>query len=75
MRYVLLAVGAAWALLFFASSGVLVASEGPARVGNDAADSLRCTYFHGTGFATNSYWYSENGLLGRQVCPRLVSLK
>jgi len=64
-----------WGLLFFTTSGVLVASEGPLRQDNDGLDSLRCTYFHGTGVTTISYWYSENGILGKAICPRLVSLQ
>ena len=69
------ALVAGWGLLYFTTSGLLVASEGPLRQGNDGQDSLRCTYFHGTGMTTIFYWYSENSILGKAICPRIVSLQ
>ena len=64
-----------WAYVYLSTSGVLVLSRGPYTdppVNNQAID---CTYFHGTGFVTITHWYSENGIVGKTICPRLISLK
>lgn len=73
VRWAFLVIAVAWVVLFLTASGVLVFGE---RLSSprEGQDSLRCIYFTGMGFVERPYWYSETGMMGRSVCPRLVRL-
>jgi len=66
-------IAAAWAILWFSSAGVLYASEirPPSAAGGQAA--IACSYFTGLGTVTREYWHSPTGVMGRDVCPRLIN--
>ena len=66
-------VVALWLALFFSSTGFLVWSDKPD--GDQKLGMLECHYFTGTGFIEMQFLYSEQGVLGRQACPRTVDLK
>lgn len=63
-----------WLFLYLTASGVLVHGSGPYAGAGLGQAQLDCTYFHGTGFVTKTHLYSRHGLIGRTVCPRLVTL-
>jgi hypothetical protein len=69
-----LIAAAAWLAFLYSSHGIMVWSEGPLRQPSHGQDSLICSYFTGLSVVRKEYWYSENGILGRAVCPRLISL-
>ena len=64
---------AAWLALFFSSTGFLVWSDQPDS--DKKIGMMKCHYFTGTGFVEKQFLFSEEGFLGRQQCPRTVSLK
>jgi hypothetical protein len=61
----------AWGILYLASYGVLVAEEKVQLPVGQAY--LKCRYFTGVGMANQQFWYSENAIVGRAICPRLYS--
>lgn len=64
-------IAIAWGTLYFASYGVLFAEE---KVGLPVGQAyLKCRYFTGVGVASQQFWYSENGIVGRAICPRLYN--
>ena len=65
-------VAALWLALFFSSKGFLVWGDKP---DDQKLGMLKCHYFTGTGFIEKQFLYSEQGVLGRQACPRTVDLK
>lgn len=65
-------LGIAWAILVLSSHGILYA-DAVERGRGDA--KLTCRYFTGLGLTRREYWYSETGMGGRDVCPRLISFK
>lgn len=72
---VCLTTGGAWGLLLLTSHGILYEAvvHEPAKP-NDQA-TLTCSYFTGLGAASRQYWYSPNGMMGRDVCPRLIDFR
>ena len=60
-----------WLVLFFSGRGLLVWFETP----SEKVGMLKCHYFTGTGIADRQFLYTEQGLLGRETCPRMVELK
>lgn len=66
-------VAVLWLALFFSSKGVLVYGDKPD--GDRKVGMLKCRYFTGTGIIEKQFLYSDQGLLGRQACPRTVDLK
>ena len=66
-------VAALWLALFFSSKGFLVWSDKPDS--DQKLGMLECHYFTGTGFIERQFLYSEQGVLGRQACPRTVDLR
>jgi hypothetical protein len=69
MKFVLLFLVVAYGAFAFSSYGFLTKS---AKEPGALKDKLVCTYFTGLGFATKEYWYAENDLLGRSLCPRTI---
>lgn len=63
----------AWLVLVFSSKGVLVYGNAPDA--DRKVGMLKCKYFTGTGVIEKQFLYSDEGFLGRQVCPRTVDLK
>lgn len=61
-----------WLALILTTHGLLISSTRhlPANASHDA---LTCSYFTGLSVVKKEYWYSENGVMGRAVCPRLYS--
>ncbi len=49
--------------------GETYAVEGYGNVGAATQASLVCRYFTGRSFQTSVFWYSPNGILGRDSCP------
>lgn len=70
-KFSVLAVLAAWLALFLTGSGVLVSTEVTRQAGY-AQDTIYCRYFVATTVIEMSYWYSENNIMGKAICPRLV---
>ena len=68
--WIVIALALGWLVLFLSSSGVLVFSHQhrPAGAGQDV---LSCSYFSGVSIIEKQFWYSENGILGREACPRI----
>lgn len=71
VKYILLFVGACWALLVLTTSGVLIKSE---RLADTQRDVIVCHYFTGLGVIKREYWTAESSLFGRDVCKRIVAL-
>jgi hypothetical protein len=67
------AVLGAWLALFFSNKGLLVYGDKPD--GDRKVGMLKCKYFTGTGVIERQFLYSDQGILGRQACPRTVDLK
>ena len=63
----------AWLALFFSSKGILVYGDKPPD--DRKLGMLKCKYFTGTDIIEKQFLYSEQGVLGRQACPRTVDLK
>ncbi len=63
----------AWLALFFSNTGFLVWSDKPD--GDKKIGMMKCHYFTGTGVIEKQFLFSEEGFLGREACPRTVSLK
>ena len=63
----------AWLVLVFSNKGFLVWGDKPE--GDRKVGMLKCHYFTGTGVIEKQFLYSDEGFLGRQVCPRTVDLK
>jgi hypothetical protein len=63
----------AWLTLVFSSKGLLVYGKAPDA--DRKVGMLKCKYFTGTGIIEKQFLYSDEGFLGRQVCPRTVDLK
>jgi hypothetical protein len=66
-----LALVAGWIALFFSGRGILVWFTQP----HEALGLLKCQYFTGTGIVERQFLYSQQGMLGRESCPRSVELK
>jgi hypothetical protein len=45
--------------------------EGWGDLGQSSQASLACTYFTGRGLVSNVFWFSQNGILGKDQCPLL----
>jgi hypothetical protein len=73
-RLLVVAVAVAWLVLYLSSSAVLIGSEIRLEPG-ESHRYLRCQYFTGTGVIERQFWYSETGVMGRDVCARLISLR
>lgn len=64
--------GILWCILYFSSSAVLISAKGPHKAG-EHSETLSCEYFTGTSTITKQYWYSPNGIMGKEACPRLIN--
>jgi hypothetical protein len=42
-------------------------------LGAAEAPSLYCRYFNGRSFVESVFWYSPNGLMGKDSCPFMAS--
>jgi len=72
-RVAWIALGSAiisWFALYFSSAGVLVGWQ-KFRPDGAGQDVLRCSYFTGMEVAPIEFWFSENNVFGRAICPRL----
>jgi hypothetical protein len=64
---------ALWLGLFLSGRGFLVWGDKPD--GDRKLGMMKCNYFTGTGVVERQYLYSEEGFLGKQACPRWITLK
>jgi len=65
--------GVLWLALFFSNKGFLVWGDKPD--GDRKLGMMKCHYFTGTGMVERQFLYSEEGFLGKQACPRWVTLQ
>ena len=85
VRVVPLLVVVIWVALLVSGRLVLVSEAKvppgepvPASFGTDwagstaAAPQLACTYFDGRSLRRRVFWYSTNGVMGRDACPTLL---
>ncbi|HXV74397.1 MAG TPA: YobH family protein [Sphingomonadales bacterium] len=61
-----------WAALFFSGKGILVSSH---EKGEGLATTMSCIYFTGGGFVDIDLIKLNIGMLGAQVCPRVVDVE
>ena len=59
-----------WLGLFFSGRGMLVWFTQP----SDKVGMLKCEYFTGTGIVERQFLYTQQGLFGRDTCPRFIEL-
>jgi hypothetical protein len=64
---------ALWLGLFFSNRGFLVWTDLPD--GDRKLGMMKCQYFTGGGFIEKQFLYSDQGFLGKQACPRWVTLE
>jgi len=56
--------------LFFSGRGIVIWSSAP----SEKLGILKCHYFTGFGVVDRQFLYTEQGLLGRETCPRFIEL-
>lgn len=62
-----------WGALFLSNSAILIHSETVRRT-PQSQRSLICTYFAAVSVFPKEFWYSEDGVMGRAACPRLIQI-